>query len=133
MLFDLQVHPRAGWTVVSVIGELDLAAAPRVRQAMLQVVTGGPGSRDTPERGPRVILDLGAVDFIDSSGLGIVLGAVKRVRAAGGTLRVVIKEPQVRQVFALTKLDQILLLAASVDDAVTAPTAPGPVGDEPRG
>ncbi len=96
------------------IGELDLAAAPRVRQAVLQVVNAAA----EPTRGPRVILDLGSVDFIDSSGLGIVLGAVKRVRAADGQVRVVAGGPQVREVFAVTELDQILPLASSVDEVL---------------
>ena len=98
--------------MLSVIGELDLAAAPKVRQALVTAVQGP---------APDVVLDLASVDFIDSSGLGIVLGAVKRVKANGGRLRVVVAEPQVRGVFELTELDRILPLAASVSEAIGAP------------
>jgi len=68
-----------------------------------------------------VVLDLGGVDFIDSAGLGVVLGALKRVRGAGGALRVVVDEPAVRQVFALTELDRIVPLDRTVDEAVAHP------------
>jgi len=116
VLFDLQVHQRDEWTVLAVIGEVDLAAAPRVRQAVVEAVASAGA-------GPSVVLDFGSVDLIDSSGLGVVLGALKRVRAAGGRLRVVIREPHVRRVFELTDLDRILTLSESVDDAVALTTA----------
>ena len=95
--------------MLSVIGELDLAAAPKVRQALVTAVQGP---------APDVVLDLASVDFIDSSGLGIVIGALKRVWSRGGRLRVVAAQPQVVKVFELTELDRILPLAASVEEAV---------------
>ena len=112
MLFDLQVHQEEGWVVLAVVGEVDLASAPKVRQAVIDAVAVADGP-------PSVVLDLGSVDFIDSSGLGVVLGALKRVRTAGGRLRVVVREPQVRRVFELTDLDRILALAPSRGDAFT--------------
>jgi anti-sigma B factor antagonist len=111
VLFDLQVHERDGWSVLGVVGELDLAAAPRVRQAVVRAIDGTRGA-------PRVVLDLTGVDFIDSSGLGIVLGTLRRIRAASGELRVIAGDAQVQRVFALTQLDQILPLCGSVDEAV---------------
>jgi anti-sigma B factor antagonist len=126
VLFDLQVHERDGWTVLSVVGELDLAAAPRVRQGVLSAL-------NRSDEVPRVVLDLTEVDLIDSSGLGVVLGTVRRVRAASGEVRVVVGGPPVREVFALTELDRILPLAGSVADAVAIPV-PDPdagAGTEP--
>jgi len=69
---------------------------------------------------PRVVLDLGSVHFIDSTGLGIVLGALRRVRVAGGVLRVVVVEPQLTDLFTLLELDTIFELHASVDAATSA-------------
>ena len=116
MLFDLQVHQHEGWVVLAVVGEIDLATAPRVRQAVIDVLA-------TAGSSPSVVLDLGSVDFIDSSGLGVVLGALKRVRAADGRLRVIVREPQVRRVFELTDLDRILALASSLDEALSMDAA----------
>jgi anti-sigma B factor antagonist len=115
-LFDLQVHQHEGWVVLAVVGEIDLATAPRVRQAVIDALA-------TAGSSPSVVLDLGSVDFIDSSGLGVVLGALKRVRSADGRLRVIVREPQVRRVFELTDLDRILALASSLDEALSMDAA----------
>ena len=127
VLFDVQHFERQGWQVIAVVGELDLAAAPRVRQAVVRAL-GSPALAATSH----VVLDLGAVDFIDSSGLGVVIGAKRRVRSAGGELRVVVAEPQVRRVFALTDLDRILPLFDTIDAAL-APAARPVTGRTPSG
>ena len=117
MLVDVQVRDEGDWTVVAVVGELDLALAPRVRHAVVEAL--GPARfRSGP---PQVVLDLEAVHFIDSSGLGLVLGVLRRVRQAGGTLRVVVVEPQVTGLFALLGLDTIVDLRPSVADALAVP------------
>lgn len=120
MLVDVQVADEGGWTIVSVVGELDLAVAPRIRHAVAEVL--GP-SRSSVEA-PRVVLDLGSVHFIDSSGLGIVLGVLRRVRLAGGDLRVVATEAQVTDLFALLALDTILEIHPSVRSAVASAVGP---------
>lgn len=120
VLVDVQVADEGEWTIVSVVGELDLAVAPRIRHAVAEAL--GP-SRPAPEP-RRVVLDLGSVHFIDSSGLGIVLGVLRRVRLAGGDLRVVVAEAQVTDLFALLSLDTILEVHPSVRAAIAAPAAP---------
>jgi anti-sigma B factor antagonist len=117
VLFDLQRRERDGWSVLAVLGELDLAAAPRVRHAVMELVRGAFPPPTTP---PRVIVDLSGVDFLDSAGLGVVLGAVRRVRLAGGTAAIVVGTPQVRGVFEVLGLDRVLQLARSVDEVVRA-------------
>ena len=130
VLVDVQVADEGGWTIVSVVGELDLAGAPRIRHAVAEVL--GP-SRPSPEP-PRVVLDLGSVHFIDSSGLGIVLGVLRRVRLAGGDLRVVAAEAQVTDLFALLALDTILdihpTVRSAVDPEVGPPASPASIGAE---
>lgn len=128
MLFDVQHYERDGWQVLAVVGELDLASAPRVRQAVVRALgsDGAVGDGDGGVHG--VVLDLGAVDFIDSSGLGVIIGAQRRLRAVGRALRLVVTEPHVREVFALTGLDRILDLSASLDQALRLPAAPARPG-----
>lgn len=122
MLFDVVVAHRDGWVTVAVIGELDLATAPRLRTAVLQAVA----EADTRSgEGPRLILDMGSVDFIDSTGLGVVLGAVRRVRAGNGTIRLVVQAPAVLRAFELTGLDQVLPIVASLDEALVPVGAGG--------
>ena len=79
VLFDIKTDELdvPGTAVVRVIGELDVATAPRLRQEGVRLVGVNIN---------RVVLDLGAVDFLDSTGLGVVVGMVKRLRTHGGDL-----------------------------------------------
>ncbi len=124
MLFDVQVYERSGWTVIAVVGELDLPAAPRIRQAIVAAL----GAARYADAVPRVVLDLGAVHFLDSCGLGIVLGALRRARGAGGVLRVVASEPQVLDLIRLVQLDTIIEVLETVASAIEAPSSSPPAG-----
>ena len=63
-------------TVLEVGGEVDVYTAPRLRERLVELVEGG---------ARKVIVDLSRVEFLDSTGLGVLVGALKRLRAAGGT------------------------------------------------
>lgn len=78
--FGVDVSRTDGITVVSVRGEVDLYTAPKLREQLDGAVHGD---------SPQVVVDLGQLDFIDSTGLGVLVGALKQARAAGGdvTLR----------------------------------------------
>lgn len=101
--------------MVTVAGELDVVGGPELRQAVMAEVRDG---------NLRLVLDLTGVDFIDSFGLGVVVGALKRTRLLDGDLRLVVPEPRVRRVFELCDLDRIFVLHAGVDAAVAAAGAP---------
>ena len=100
--------------VLTVLGDLDMAGAPGLHQAVVADVMAG--SR-------LVVLDLTAVDFVDSAGLGVVVGALRRLRAHDGDLLVVCPEPQIRQVFELCDLDRVFDLHLDVEAAVDAALA----------
>jgi anti-sigma B factor antagonist len=125
-LVDVQVYEDGAWTIVAVVGELDLAVAPRIRHAVTETL--GPARPRAVT--PQVVLDLGAVHFIDSSGLGVVLGVLRRVRLAGGRLRVVAAEPQVLDLLALLELDTILDVFATVAEATATPAPPAGDADD---
>jgi anti-sigma B factor antagonist len=97
------------WSVVAVAGELDVVGGPDLRQ---QVMT------EVREGHHHVVLDLTGVDFIDSFGLGVIVGALKRLRLLDGELRLVVPEPRLRRVFEVCDLDRVFDLHANVESAL---------------
>jgi anti-sigma B factor antagonist len=90
------------------VPRLDAAVAPAFRTAALEVVNGG-------ER--RVLLDLGAVDYLDSSGLGAMVSILKAVGSGGQVCVCNAREP-VLQLFKLTRMDRVFPIVGSVDEGV---------------
>jgi anti-sigma B factor antagonist len=111
VLFDLVVSERKGWAVLAVTGELDVATAPRLRQEAVRLTSSG---------SHRLVLDLSGVGFLDSTGLGVIVGVLKRTRTHGGELVLAGAEPQVRKVFEITRMNDILPIHDSVDDAIAS-------------
>lgn len=104
----VSVHEHDGWAVVRTSGDLDLTTAPRLREQVVQLVTNGQ---------PRVVLDLDGVDFVDSTGLGVIVGLLKRTRSQGGDLRLVSSRRSLQKILELTSLEHALPLAGTVDEA----------------
>lgn len=109
MDLTISTQERGTWTIVTVHGDLDLATAPRLRSTFVDLVTRGRAE---------IVVDLQDVDFVDSLGLGVLVGGLRRARANGGDLRVVSTRPHLHRAFELTGLDHALPLSASADDAV---------------
>ena len=105
----LDVSERDGWSVLQVGGEIDVATAPRLREQLIKLVN---------DQRFMIVVDLGAVDFIDSTGLGVLIGALKRVRTHDGNLVLVCTEPRIVKVFEITGLNQVFDIHPSVDAAV---------------
>jgi len=106
----VDTHESDGWTVLTVAGELDVVGGPDLRQHVMTVTSEGRSN---------LIFDLVGVDFIDSFGLGVLVGALKRARLANGDLRLVITEPRVRRVLELCDLDRVFVISESVSDAIS--------------
>ncbi|HWJ11490.1 MAG TPA: STAS domain-containing protein [Nocardioides sp.] len=102
-------EPVDGAVVLSAAGRLNLTTAPQLRRTVDEAVTEGRA---------RVVLDLTDVVFIDSSGLGAIVGGLKAARQAGGDLRIAGAGEQVRTVLGLTNLDRVLRPHVSVADAL---------------
>ena len=104
-----EVSEVAGWTIVSIYGELDVATAPSLREKLIALV--GDGS-------VKLVLDLEGVDFLDSTGLGTIISALKRARTHGGDMRLVCTQARIRRLFEITGLDRAVPLLPSLDVAV---------------
>lgn len=100
-----------GWTVVTASGEVDVAAAPTLRDRLGGLIEAG---------SDRLIVDLDNVDFIDSTGLGVLVGAARRARSATGDLRVVCTNSRLLRIFEITGLDEVFSISNSVDEAAGA-------------
>lgn len=104
-----EVSEIEGWTVVTVHGEIDVATSPALRERLIGLVNDGSA---------QLVLDLEAVDFLDSTGLGTIVSILKRTRSHGGDLRLVCTEARIRRLFEITGLDSAVPLHASLDDAI---------------
>jgi anti-sigma B factor antagonist len=103
------------WVVLQVAGEIDMASAPQLRQRVVALVTGGVSA---------LVLDLSNIGFCDSTGLGVIVAAVKRLRTNGGDLRVVTNDERLLALFEITRLDQVFEVFPDIDAAsATAPSA----------
>lgn len=110
----IEEHPVPGATVLAVRGEADLHSAPRLRDAIATAIEGG-----TDE----LVLDLSETTFVDSMTLGVLLGTMKRLRARGGHLRLVVPNTDIRRVFEIALLDRVLPLYDTREEAVGAAAA----------
>jgi anti-sigma B factor antagonist len=95
--------------VLAVSGQADLHTAPEVRALLTDALDDGRR---------RVVVDLTETTFIDSMMLGVLLGALKRVKGHSGQLAVACPDPSLRRVFEITSLDRVLDLPETVDDAI---------------
>ena len=94
-------------------GRLDAAKAPALREALLQQIDAGHS---------QIVLDLSSTEFMDSSGLGALVSAVKRL-GSRGTLAIAGAQGAVTRLFALTRMDRVFALHPSTDAAVAQMSA----------
>src|SRR2546423_13201109 len=121
MELSLSTRTVAGRRVLEVGGEIDVYTAPQLRERLIALVEGG-------DR--RVIVDLGRVDFLDSTGLSVLVGALKRLRGVNGELSLVFAQERLLKIFRITGLDRVFTLYDTVDAAVAdGDGGAGPDGD----
>jgi anti-sigma B factor antagonist len=109
--FHMESVSAGDCAVLRVAGEIDVYTAPELRQRVISLIDDG---------ALHIIADLRAVDFLDSTGLGALVGSLKRVRMREGSLDLVTNGGRILQVFKLTGLTRVFALHSSVPDAITA-------------
>ncbi len=105
---NLTVTPGTAFAVIHLEGRLTAPGVPRLRSAITELVDGG---------STRIVVDLSATEFVDSSGLGALIGGLKAARLAGGDLRIAGVTEPVRRVLKLTNLDRVLRDHATAEAA----------------
>ncbi|WP_282845751.1 STAS domain-containing protein [Microbacterium oxydans] len=96
---NVSTDTRDGYAVVTIAGRLTASGAPLLRNAVSDLIAGGE---------PNIAIDLSGTEFVDSSGLGALVGGLKSARVAGGDLRIAAVPEAVRTVLHLTNLDRVL-------------------------
>ena len=117
---DLSVGTReqGGRMIVEVSGEIDVYTAPSLRERLNELVAAGQYD---------LVVDMSGVDFLDSTGLGVLVGGLKRVRSHDGTLRLVCAQEKILKVFRITGLTKVFPIHATLEEAL-ADTSAAPDG-----
>ncbi len=97
--------------VLSLAGEVDVANVAQVREAALKLLSTGV---------KHLVVDLAATEYLDSSGLGALVGLLKRVKEIGGDMAIAGPQPRVRRLFEITGLNQVFALHNDVAAALLA-------------
>lgn len=111
-----------GRTVVEVNGEIDVYTAPRLREALISLVDAG---------SYRLIIDMEGVEFLDSTGLGVLVGGLKRVRAHDGGIDLVCTQGKILRIFRITGLSKVFPIHDSIAAALGADAGAPPAAENP--
>jgi anti-sigma B factor antagonist len=103
-----------GEFVIGLNGDVDLYTAPELKSELHRLIDAG---------ATRIIVDLTSATFIDSTTLGVLLGALKRFRPTGGELVLVCSDPNIRRIFEITLLDRVFAIFGTRESAIEFPPA----------
>ena len=108
---DLNVRTRSegDWSIIEVEGEVDMFTSPKLREAIVRTVDTG---------SYRILVDLEGVTFMDSTGLGTLVGGLKRVKEHDGILALVCSSRSVMRVLTITGLNNVFSISSSVEEAL---------------
>jgi anti-sigma B factor antagonist len=110
---DIAVRSERGCVIAAVTGEIDISTVGGLRERLFELAEGS----------DPLIVDLDQVTFIDSAGLGALVGTSRRAAERGSSLHAVCSQPQTRKLLWLTGVDRCIPLEASLDEAVAAASA----------
>lgn len=108
-LLEISEEDSGRCCVVAVAGEIDVATGSELRDRLDAAIDRGTSL---------VVVDLLSVTFIDSTGLGVLIGTSKRIEEAGGGMRIVASEPRILKLFEITGLTNRFVIVPSLDEAL---------------
>jgi anti-sigma B factor antagonist len=111
----LSVDPRShDFAVLTVEGEVDVYTAPLLRQKLVDLADSGVS---------RIVVNLEPVGFLDSTGLGVLVAALNRLRRQGGDVELICSQPRILRVFAITGLTKVFTIHESFDSVASGAPA----------
>ena len=107
---DLRIESSSvdGVAVLGLRGEVDVYTAPKLKSSLIDLVDEGTY---------KIVVDLSEVDFIDSSGLGVLVGGLKRVKSHDGTISLVCSQENILKIFRITGLNKVFPIFGTLDEA----------------
>ena len=109
MDLTLETREADGVTIVAVGGEIDVYTAPKLRDKITELVGNG---------NYNLVIDMEKVDFLDSTGLGVLVGGLKKVRAHDGSMRLICNQERLLKIFRITGLAKVFAIHGSQADAL---------------
>ena len=100
--------------VIQLGGEVDLYTAPEFKERLVELIENGK---------TKIVVDLSEATFIDSTTLGVLVGGVKRLRPAGGSLALVCSDQNITKIFEITGLDRVFPIHETRDQALSSVAA----------
>ncbi len=108
-MLDIQIEQTEGYTLFRPVGELDAFTVSQFRQALADLASA-----------PRLLIDMSAVPFLDSAGLGALIGGIRRARELGGDVAVACNRPTLVRLLRTTGFDRIVTVADTLEEAAAA-------------
>ncbi|HET6793856.1 MAG TPA: STAS domain-containing protein [Acidimicrobiales bacterium] len=108
-MLDIQIQEADGYTICRPNGELDAFTVSQFRESLAEL-----SSRK------RLVIDLSGVPFIDSAGLGALIGGIRRTREQGGEVAVACNRATLIRLLRTTGFDRIVTVADTVEEAAAA-------------
>lgn len=118
MLTIHQDETPEGFTVCRPVGELDAFTVSQFRQALADMANGR-----------RLLIDMSGIPFVDSAGLGALIGAIRRTRELGGDVAVACNRPTLVRLLRTTGFDRIVTVAETIEEAAAALSKDVPVNE----
>jgi anti-sigma B factor antagonist len=109
MEFEITSDQREGVCLFTLKGELDVYSAPRLKEDLSSRIDGGC---------TQIVLDMEGVGFVDSSGLGVLVSALRRAREKDGSVRIVCTKDNVLKIFRITGLDKVFPIFSDKEEAL---------------
>ena len=110
MDLTLTTRDAGGKTIVAVGGEIDVYTAPKLRDKITELVASGVYD---------IVIDMEEVEFLDSTGLGVLVGGLKKVRAHDGSLQLVCNQDRLLKIFRITGPAKVFVIHADADAALS--------------
>ena len=108
-MLDIQLDNGDGYVICRPVGELDAFTVSQFRQSLAELASN-----------PRILIDMSGVPFVDSAGLGALIGGIRRARELGGDVAVACNRPTLTRLLHTTGFDRIVTVTETVEEAAAA-------------